>query len=331
MNPTLLAEAPPIVRLGAAPEAASAPPAAQLLATLGAMPPRIAPKFLYDATGCALYEQICELPEYYLPRVERAILDRHQRALLAALPPRAEWVDVGCGDGRKARRWLQAGVVARYVGLDIAEDWLRATLAATAADFAGVDCAGVVLDLEHGFALPPRAQPALPRVIWYPGSSIGNFEPADALRLLRQMRAALRPGDALLLGADGPTERARQLRAYDDARGVTAAFNLNVLRVANRLLGADFDAAQFAHRAHFDAAASRIEMHLVARRAQQVALAPGRRLVLAAGDWIVTEHSYKHPTERLLQLLRQAGFARVQRFGMDGEGFGMYLGEVAHG
>ena len=331
MPPDELCEAPRIVRAAAAPAAMARPPAAQMLATLRRAPPAIAPKFLYDAAGCALYEQICELPEYYLPGVERAILDRHQRALLAALPGRAEWVDVGCGDGLKARRWLQAGVVGRYVGLDLAEDWLRSTLARAAADFPDVAFSGVVLDLEHGFELPGHPAGELPRVIWYPGSSIGNFEPADALRLLVQMRAPLRPGDALVLGVDGPTERVRQLRAYDDPQGVTAAFNLNLLRVANRLLGADFDPAQFAHRAVFNEAASRIEMHLVARRAQRVGIAPGMRLALAAGDWIVTEHSYKHPAERVLRLLHEAGFARVRRFGIEGEGFGVYLGEVAHG
>lgn len=326
-----LCEAPRIVRAAVAPAVPVATPAAQLRATLRRAPPAIAPKFLYDPAGCALYEQICELPEYYLPTVERAILDRHQRALLAALPARAEWVDVGCGDGLKARRWLRAGVVGRYVGLDLAEDWLRATLARAAADFPDVACSGVVVDLEQGFELPGHPPHQLPRVIWYPGSSIGNFEPADALRLLHQMRRQLRPGDALVLGVDGPTERARQLRAYDDPRGVTAAFNLNVLQVANRLLGADFDPARFAHRAVFNEAASRIEMHLVARRAHQVAVAPGTRLSFGAGDWLVTEHSYKHPAERVLRLLHAAGFARVQRFGIDGEGFGVYLGEVAHG
>lgn len=308
-----------------------ATPADEMRDTLGWNPPTLSPKYFYDATGCALYEQLGDLEDYYPPRVERAILDRHEAQILAALPTGLELVDIGSGDGAKARRWLQAGIVGRYIGLDIAEDWLRDCLGRGERDYPGVQFDGVVTDLTWGFQLPVPREQQRPRLLCYPGSSIGNFEPADALRLLQQMRHTLRPGDHLLLGADGPTDPARLVRAYDDRAGVTAAFNLNLLQVVNRTLGTALIPADFAHRAVFKAEPSRIEMHLVARRALQVDLGAGRHLALQAGQAIVTEHSYKHPPERMASLLRAAGFDQVQRFGIDGEGFGVFLCGVGDG
>ncbi len=309
--------------------------AEELRDTLCWSPPTLSPKYFYDATGCALYERICEQPAYYPPRVEHAILDRHEADILHALPPDLELVDIGSGDGAKARRWLRAGIVGRYIGLDIAEDWLRDCLDRGWRDFPGVQFDGVVTDLTWGFQLPAPRERDRPRLLCYPGSSIGNFDPAEALRLLQQMRSQLRPGDHLLLGADGPTDVARMERAYDDPAGITAAFNLNVLRVVNRTLGSAFALADFSHRAVFNQEASRIEMHLVARRALQVALGAGRTLALRAGEHIVTEHSWKHPPARMSALLQAAGFDRVQRFGIEGEqgaeGFGVFLCGVGDG
>ena len=295
-----------------------------------ATPPSIAPKFLYDAHGCALYEAITTLPEYHLPRVERAILDRHQGAMLQLLPRGAELIDIGSGDGAKARRWLDAGIVRRYIGLDIAEDWLREVLRRGRQRYPGVQFDGVVTDLAGGLQLPLPREAERPRIFWYPGSSIGNFEPAAATALLAQMRAHMRPGDALVLAVDGPVEHARMVRAYDDAAGVTAAFNLNVLNVVNRTLGASFDATAFRHRAVFNAEASRIEMHLVSQHAQAIALGTGQVLRLQASEHIVTEHSYKHAPARAEQLLRGAGFDQLQRFGIDGEAYGVYVARIGH-
>ncbi|MDT7838572.1 L-histidine N(alpha)-methyltransferase [Aquabacterium sp. OR-4] len=305
--------------------------AEELRDTLGGSPPTVSPKFFYDAAGCALYEQICEQPAYYPPRVEQAILDRHQAHILAALPRDLELVDIGSGDGAKARRWLQAGIVGRYIGLDIAEPWLRDCLARGARDFPAVQFDGVVADLTWGFQLPALRERGRPRLLCYPGSSIGNFDPAEAQRLLQQMRQQLRPGDHLLLGADGPTDPARMERAYDDPAGITAAFNLNVLQVVNRTLGTTLDAADFRHRALFNPGPSRIEMHLVARRALQADLGAGRRLQLVEGDSIVTEHSWKHRPTHMQALLQAAGFDRVQRFGIPDEGFGVFLCGVGDG
>jgi L-histidine N-alpha-methyltransferase len=188
---------------------------------------------------------------------------------------------------------------------------------------------GVVTDLTWGFQLPEPREHGRPRLLSYPGSSIGNFDPAEALRLLRQMRRQLRAGDHLLLGAHGPTDVARMERAYDDPTGVTAAFNLNVLQVVKRTLGTAIDPTDFSHRAVFKRDASRIEMHLVARRRLRVDLGGGRPLALQAGEHIVTEHSWKHPPQRMLDLLRTAGFDRLRRFGIEGdggvEGFGVTL------
>lgn len=302
----------------------------ELRSGLRATPPTIAPKFLYDARGCALYEAIVELPEYYLPRVERAILDRHQAEMLRWLPQDAELIDIGSGDGLKARRWLDAGIVQRYIGLDIAEDWLRDCLRRGRQRYPGLRFDGVVTDLAWGLQLPLAREAQRPRLFHYPGSSIGNFQPAAATALLRQMRALMRRGDRLLLGVDGPVDTERMLRAYDDAAGVTAAFDLNVLSVVNRALGADFDPGAFRHRALFNADASRIEMHLVAARPQRIDLGDHAMLALQAGDFIVTEHSYKHAAPQVQQMLRAAGFDDVRRFGIEGEAYGVYLAGIGH-
>lgn len=302
----------------------------ELRSSLQARPPTIAPKFLYDARGCQLYQAICQQPEYYLPRVERSILDRHQQALLQALPQDAELIDIGSGDGLKARRWPDAGIVRRYIGIDIAEDWLRDCLQRGQRRYPELQFDGVVTDLSWGLQLPLAREHERSRIFWYPGSSIGNFEPADATTLLRQIRRQMRPGDALVLGVDGPVEPARMLRAYDDAAGVTAAFDLNVLNVVNQQLGADFDPAGFRHRALFNHEASRIEMQLVARRRQSVDLGQGVTLDLQAGEFIVTEHSYKHAPQRAEQLLHEAGFDELRRFGIDGEAYGVYLAGIGH-
>lgn len=300
----------------------------ELRSGLLAAPPAIAPKFLYDARGCQLYEAIVELPEYYLPRVEQTILDHHQDTLLGLLPQDAELIDIGSGDGIKARRWLDAGLARRYIGIDIAADWLQDCLERGQQRYPELQFDGVVTDLGWGLQLPLAREAGRPRIFWYPGSSIGNFEPVAATALLRQIRQQMRPGDALLLSVDGPVEPDRMVRAYDDAAGVTAAFDLNVLNVVNHELGADFDAAGFRHRAVFNQDASRIEMHLVARQRLSVNLGEGATLALQPGGFIVTEHSYKHTPQRAEQLLRDAGFDQLRRFGIEGEAYGVFLAGI---
>ena len=297
----------------------------ELVEGLRAEPARIAPKFFYDTQGAALYEAICALDEYYPPRTEATIFDAHQREIAAALPHHGQLVDLGCGDGLKAWRWIEALRVRRYLGVDIAEAWLRQALQRGARRFAGVAFDGVVTDFTRGLKLDSALLPHLPRVFFYPGSSIGNFEPAAAVALLRDVRRHLRADDRLLIGVDAPKPVEPLLAAYDDALGVTAAFNRNVLRVVNREIGSDFALADFTHRAVFDAVHSRIEMHLVARRDVTVRLAEAGTRCFAAGEPIVTEYSYKHSAERFTQLLGEAGFGDVRHW-TDPQGwFGVYV------
>lgn len=290
---------------------------AELRAGLLQRPARIAPKFFYDEQGSALYGAITALAEYYPPRIEAAVFEQHREAIVAALPHGGQWVDLGCGDGKKAWPWLDAVDVRRYVGVDIAEPWLRASLHEAARRFPRVEFDGVVTDFTRGLgALGPvlRRRADLTPVFFYPGSSIGNFEPHEARALLGAMCEHLGPAGRLLIGVDGVKERAALVAAYDDAIGVTAAFNRNVLRVVNRELGSDFDPAAFEHRARFDEDRARIEMHLVARRAQRVRFADGAERRFDAGEAIVTEHSYKHTPASFGALLAQAGFGDVRHF-----------------
>jgi dimethylhistidine N-methyltransferase len=288
---------------------------ADLLAGLMHPQATIAPKFFYDEQGSALYGAIVALDEYYPPRLEAAIFDQHRSAIAAALPLRGQWVDLGCGDGLKSWRWIEALRPARYVGVDIAEPWLLATLQRAAREFPDVAFEGVVTDFTRGLSLERVLQqrPELPSVLFYPGSSIGNFEPREARALLRRMREHLGRDGRLLIGVDGVKPVAPLVAAYDDALGVTAAFNRNVLRVVNRELGADFDVAAFEHRALFNETESRIEMHLVARSPQRVRLAAHERR-FERGEAIITEYSYKYAPERFATLLADAGFADVQHW-----------------
>jgi dimethylhistidine N-methyltransferase len=288
-------------------------------------PAVISPKFFYDAQGSALYGAICALQEYYPPRTEAAIFERHQAEIAGALPRHAQFVDLGCGDGLKARRWIGALQVQRYIGVDIAEEWLRETLLRGARECPGVRFAGVVTDFTRGLQLHEVLSADQPRIFFYPGSSIGNFHPADATRLLREMREHLGPDDRLLIGVDAPKERARLVAAYDDALGVTAAFNRNILRVANRELRSDFQLQDFDHHALFNEVYSRIEMHLVARRAVKVRLGEHGERRFAAGEAIVTEHSYKYSAETFAQLLSDAGFGDVRHWTDDGRNFGVFV------
>jgi dimethylhistidine N-methyltransferase len=288
---------------------------AELLAGLLAPRATIAPKFFYDEQGSALYEAICALEEYYPPRLEGAIFERHREAIAGALPHHGQWVDLGCGDGRKSWPWIEALSLRRYVGVDIAEPWLRASLQRAAARFRDVAFDGIVTDFTRGLAIERvlAQAPGLPRVFFYPGSSIGNFDALQALALLRSVRRHLGPADRLLICVDGVKPEAPLVAAYDDALGVTAAFNRNVLRVANRELHAGFDPAAFAHRAWFDRAAGRIEMQLIARTSQRVRLGERER-TFVEGEAIVTEHSYKYRADGFAALLRDAGFGALRRW-----------------
>lgn len=275
--------------------------------------PAIAPKFLYDSLGSKLFEAITALDEYYPTRTEAAIFAAHLEPIARACGDGHALVDLGAGNCAKAARLFGRLRPRRYVAVDISAAFLHDALQALQARHPQLPMYGLGMDLERLPALPPQVQRQLgeePRLMFYPGSSIGNFTPAAATGFLRRVRAAA-PGGALLIGVDLLKPAPLLQRAYDDALGVTAAFNLNVLRHANRLLGSDFDTAQWQHVALFDAGQARVEMHLQARCAVQLQW-PGGRRAFGAGARLLTEVSCKYTVEGFDALLRDAGYRHTQ-------------------
>jgi dimethylhistidine N-methyltransferase len=285
-----------------------------LVAGLRATPASIPPRYFYDSLGCALYGAICALPEYYPTRTERAIFTAHRDDIAAAIGRGGQFVDLGAGDCCKAESWLPFVAPTRYVAVDIAEEAIGRALARMATEFPEIEMLGVVTDFAEGIDL--RADLAsMPTTFFYPGSSIGNFKPADARTFLQTIHAhcgAHRdvPG-GVLIGVDTKKDKARLDAAYDDALGVTAAFNRNVLNHVNQVLGCDFQPTAFAHRGFYDETAGRIEMHLEAMTAQVVRI-DGMPRVFAAGERIHTENSYKYTPAEFTALLAEAGFHDVR-------------------
>ncbi|MBX6745740.1 MAG: L-histidine N(alpha)-methyltransferase [Acetobacteraceae bacterium] len=264
-------------------------------------------KWLYDAEGARLFEAITRLPEYYPTRTEIAILRDQSPAIAAAVGPGAAVVEFGPGDGAKAALLLSGlDAPAAYVPVEIAPEWLDGAASRVAAALPGLKVLPVVADFTQPFTLPKGVGRA-PRLGFFPGSTIGNFAPEEAVDFLRRARCSLGRGARLLLGADLVKDRAVLEAAYDDAAGVTAAFDLNLLNRLNREVGADFDLSSFRHRAVWNAALERVEMHLVSLRAQSVRLG-GREIRFAAGETIHTENSHKYRPERLAALAGAGGW-----------------------
>jgi len=264
----------------------------------------VSPKWFYDAEGSTLFEAICEQPEYYPTRTELALLDRHAPAFGALIGPGAEILEFGAGASRKVRLLLDALSAPRaFVPVDISGEHLAASAAALARDYPSLAVRPLAGDFTGDLALPA---PAGRRVGFFPGSSIGNFEPAEAERLLRRFAGWLH-GGALLIGVDLVKEPSLLHAAYNDARGITAAFNLNLFARANRELGADFDLTAWSHSAFYNPPLRRIEMHLVSRRRQQVSF-QGVRFDFEEGDSVHTESSYKYTVDGFQALARRAGF-----------------------
>ncbi|MBX3588301.1 MAG: L-histidine N(alpha)-methyltransferase [Ramlibacter sp.] len=290
------------------PGAADTAFAHDLKVALASQPRRISPKYFYDARGSALFDRICELPEYYPTRTESAILQAQARDIAAHMGPRAEIVEFGAGSCTKVRVLLDAmEAPARYLPIDISGEHLDAAAAGLRRDYPGLDVQPVVADYTQRLLLPAPVRGAGQRVGFFPGSTIGNFTPAEALHFLHTAAQVLR-GGALLLGADLVKDPAVLHAAYNDAQGVTAAFNLNLLERANQELGCDFDLAQFAHHAFYNAPLQRIEMHLISRRRQQVRVG-GEAFEFAEGETLHTENSHKFTIDGLRALASQAGFA----------------------
>ena len=296
--------------------------------TAGLLQPQaaVSPKYLYDPLGSRLFDAITELPEYYPTRTEAAIFAAQgadiAAAVLAATGTAPVLVDLGAGNCAKGAALFGPLAPRRYVALDISVEYLRSALADLQRRHPALDLAGVGLDFSHQLQLPDGLVDG-PALVFYPGSSIGNFDPDAALRLLRQARA-LAGGGALLIGVDQVKPVPLLEAAYDDALGVTAAFNLNLLNHLNRLLGSDFRPRDWRHVALFNAAESRIEMHLEARAATTVRW-PGAERRFAAGERIHTENAYKWVPALFAALLRDAGFTRLQHW-TDAQGwFGLWL------
>ncbi len=283
---------------------------------LSASPRKLPPKYFYDETGARLFERITRLEAYYLTRTELSIL-RHSAVEIAdAIGAGVRLVELGSGSGMKTRlllRHLRAPLA--YLPVDIARGQLRQLALSLAAEFPALEVRPVCADFTGAWSLPRTSGRPRRTVAFFPGSTIGNFEPADAAALLARVHRLCGPGGGLLVGADLQKERTILERAYDDPERVTGAFNLNLLRRINRECGADFELDVFRHHAFYDEAHSRIEMRLVATRASRVTLPPRGRLRtpvtfdFAPGDAITTEYSHKYTLASFGALAAEAGWA----------------------
>jgi dimethylhistidine N-methyltransferase len=281
-----------------------------VIADLSRQPKQLSPKYFYDATGSELFEQITRLPEYYPTRTELGILRDRGAEICALIPPDAAIVEFGAGATTKVRTLLNVCEVGAYVPVDISGDFLNAQATELRRDFPGLDVHPVTADFTTPFALPEPVR-ALPKVGFFPGSTLGNFEPADARRFLHSARDILGDGARMIIGVDLEKDDDTLIAAYNDAAGVTASFNLNMLVRINRELGGNFDLASFAHQAIYNRERHRIEMHLISRKRQTVHVL-GRSFAFEAGESIHTENSYKYSLARFRALALESGWTPRQ-------------------
>jgi dimethylhistidine N-methyltransferase len=294
----------------------------EILAGLTAANKRLSPTWFYDERGSQLFDEICSLPEYYATRTELELLHANAAELAALAGPRAEVVELGAGSSLKARLLLGSlEDPASYLPVDVSADYLRQQAADTAALFPGVAVHPVVADFTRPFTLPLRLKRER-TLVFFPGSTIGNLSRTRGAALLAWL--AERMGGALLLGVDLCHDPVVLHAAYNDARGVTAAFNLNLLARLNRELDADFDLDAFEHDAVYDAQQARIEMRLVSRRDQLVNVG-GVPVRFRAGEHIVSEHSHKYFPRELAAMARSAGWRTARCWIDDDERFGVYF------
>ncbi len=270
----------------------------------------VSPKFLYDPLGSCLFGAITQLPEYYPTRTEQQIMARYADDIAQRTSGCQVMIDLGAGDCVKAERLFSRLRPQQYVPVDISTEYLRGAVARVRASHPALDIVALGQDFSQDLSLPADVRDE-GRLFFYPGSSIGNWAPEQALAMLTRIRAACTDaGSGLLIGVDRVKEADILVNAYDDALQVTAAFNRNLLLHVNRILRTDFDLADWAHHARFDDVQSRVEMHLVAKRAVTVNW-PGRCRIFAAGETIHTECSYKYTPRDFAELLATAGFGDV--------------------
>src|ERR1700682_1794038 len=281
--------------------------AGDVIDDLSQHPKRLSPKYFYDATGSELFEQITLLPGYYPTRTELAILRARGSAISAIVPKGAALVEFGAGATTKVRLLLNQCAFGAYVPVDISGDFLKAQADVLRKDFPGLGVYPVAADITAPFALPD-AIGAMPKVGFFPGSTLGNFEPHEACGFLRSARGILGKGARMVIGVDLEKDERVLYQAYNDAAGVTARFNLNVLHRINRELGGDFDVGAFVHRAIYNRDRHRIEMHLISKKALTAEVL-GTKFSFRPGESIHTENSYKYSLERFTALARGSGWA----------------------
>jgi dimethylhistidine N-methyltransferase len=283
----------------------------EVIAGLSQPRKELSPKYFYDARGCELFDAICELPEYYPTRTEMAMMQSHAVEMVQHLGPDSILIEYGSGNSRKTHVLIEALQPLAYVPVDIAGAQVKASAGRLTAAFPELTVIAVCADYSKPLELPEiDGIAARRRVIYFPGSTIGNFTVPEALEFLGYARVLAGAGGAMLVGVDLKKDRALLDAAYNDAQGVTAEFNLNLLQRINRELGANFDLAMFRHHAFYNAAAGRIEMHLKSLCQQHVALG-GHIFRFDQGETIHTENSYKYSVDEFRQLARQAGFDAV--------------------
>jgi dimethylhistidine N-methyltransferase len=280
-----------------------------VLEGLSADEKHLSPKYFYDELGSKLFDRITDLPEYYLTRTELAIMDASMGEIAASVGPRARVIEFGSGSGLKTRKLL-AGLIEpdAYVPVEISRSHLLGAAQAIADDFPGIEVLPVCADFTRPFELPTPTLPAERNLVYFPGSTIGNFPVREAAALLEVMRTEAGSGGALLIGVDLRKDRGILEAAYNDAAGVTAEFNLNLLRRINTEIGADFDLERFEHRAVWNDDAGRIEMHLHSTIDQAVSV-EGESFSFVAGESIVTEYSHKYDLDEFAKLAGNAGFS----------------------
>jgi dimethylhistidine N-methyltransferase len=280
--------------------------AKSLLAPAASIPP----KYFYDEIGSTLYNAIVLTDEYYPTRTEAAIFEKFRHEIAMVIGEGKQFIDLGSGDSVKAEKWFASLKPSRYVAVDISETAVEDALSRLASNPDAPELCGLITDFSRVLDVMPAAQ-RVPSVFFYPGSSIGNFMPDEASWFLKQVRAHCSSSQCgLLIGVDAKKEKARLDAAYDDALGVTAAFNLNTLLHVNHLLGTDFNVHDWKHRGFYNEAFGRIEMHVEARRDVIVHIR-GEARAFYRGERIHTENSYKYAPEQFRALLVEAGFTDV--------------------
>jgi dimethylhistidine N-methyltransferase len=295
-----------------------------VIAGLSSDPRTLPCKYFYDERGAALFQKICELPEYYITRTEIDILSRHHAEIALQIGPNVELIGLGTGAGTKTRILIEAlDKPAAYIPVDISEKQLRKSTAVFRKIFSSLEILPVCADYLQPVVLPSPRHKAARNVVYFPGSTIGNFEPNEALEFLRRVANVSGRGGGLLIGVDLQKDQSVIEAAYNDKAGVTAEFNLNLLSHINRKTGANFDLKRWQHRAIYNAEAGRIEMYLISQTDQTVRI-QDRQFHFRAGERILTEHSYKHTPEGFTALARQVGFDFVKLWTDDARLFGVF-------